>query len=216
MAKGKTAVGHHGQQHGDMFGRSTDCRFSFVCRGRTIAAGRCSGFDCGDGIVWPPWLALGTPAVRWNGIVHKSYTKLPETAQITPNNPIRTERKLLIPNNRNTAMLICKQGSPVRSRPRPPILIVAVTSLLSPRAQGRPALRQSYGACDADHCFGKRMPVIENERCDEKQTQGSADIPDELAERTQTVRSSQASYQVVYVAAEAGRQFSPAISFAIL
>src|ERR1700722_6545704 len=60
------------------------------------------------------------------------------------------------------------------------------------------------------------MLIKENERCDEKQTEGSGGIPNEFAERTQTVRSSQASYQVIFVAAVRRRQFSRSISFAIL
>jgi hypothetical protein len=43
-------------------------------------------------------------------IVHKSYTKLTEAAQIAPNNPNHTDCKLLIQNNRDAAILICKQG----------------------------------------------------------------------------------------------------------
>jgi hypothetical protein len=35
---------------------------------------------------------------------------LSEAAQNTPNDPIHTERKLLIPNNWDAATLICKQG----------------------------------------------------------------------------------------------------------
>jgi hypothetical protein len=60
------------------------------------------------------------------------------------------------------------------------------------------------------------MLTEENEHRDEKQTQSSGGASNEFAECTQTVRSSQASYQEIFVATVRRRQFSAAISFAIL
>ncbi|HWO35394.1 MAG TPA: hypothetical protein VNO32_41900, partial [Candidatus Acidoferrum sp.] len=45
-----------------------------------------------------------------DAFVHKSYLNCSKTARIAPNNDNHAERKLLIPNNRDAATLICKQG----------------------------------------------------------------------------------------------------------